>query len=72
MDGFLSNKVSKSCLSCMWNIYWSSASSLANMKAIHWRIKVTYNFEKRLTKSQTSDDARRPPDARPPAWTSLF
>ena len=34
------------------------------MKAIHWRIKVTYNFNKRLTKRLTWDDTRRPP-ARP-------
>ena len=43
--GFLNNEESKSCLSCMWNIYWSSSLSLPNIKAIHWRIKVTYNFE---------------------------
>ena len=50
---FLNNEESASCLSCMWNIYWSSSSSLPNMKAIHWRIKVTCNFEKRLTKRLT-------------------
>ena len=38
--GFLNNDESKSCLSYMWNIYWSSSSSLPNMKTIHWRIKV--------------------------------
>ena len=46
----------------MGNTCWSSSSSLPNMKAIHWRIKVTYNFEKRLT----WDDARRQPIRRPP------
>ena len=46
---FLNNEESESCLSCMWNTYWPSSSSLPNMKAIHW-IKVTYGFEKRLTK----------------------
>ena len=30
----------------MWNTYWSSSSSLPNMKAIHWRIKVKYNWKK--------------------------
>ena len=34
-------------LSC--NTCWSSYLSLPNLKAIHWRIKVTYNFEKWLT-----------------------
>ena len=48
----------------MWHAYWSLSSSLPNIKAIHWRIKVTYNFEKRLTEQQTWDDARRSP-ARP-------
>ena len=62
MDCFFKNEESESCLSCMWNTCWSSSSSLPNMKAIHWRIKVTYNFEKRLTWD----------DAQPPAWTSLF
>ena len=42
MDGFLNNKESQSSLSCTWNTYWSSSSSLPNMKAIHWRIKVTF------------------------------
>ena len=32
----------------MWHAYWSSSSSLPNMKTVHWRIKVTYNFEKRV------------------------
>ena len=36
------------------------------MKAIHWRIKVTYNVEKRFTKSLTWDDARRKTDMHPP------
>ena len=31
---FLNNEESKSSLSCMWNIYWSSSSSLPNMEAI--------------------------------------
>ena len=60
MDGFLNKKFSESCLSCMENTYWSSSSSPPNMKAIHWRIKITYNFEKRLTKRFTWDDARPP------------
>ena len=51
---FFNNKESEICLSCTWNTYWSSSSSLPNMKAIHWRTKVTYRFEKRLT----WDDAR--------------
>ena len=46
-------KESESCLSCTLHAYWSSSLSLWNMKAIHWRVKVTYNFEKRLTKRQT-------------------
>ena len=49
--GFLNNEERESC---------SSFSTLPNMKAIHWRIKVTYNFEKRLTKMLTWDDTRRP------------
>ena len=57
---FLNNDKSESCLSCTWNTYWSSSSSLPNMKAIHWRVKVTYNFEKRLTKRLTWDAARPP------------
>ena len=40
MDFFLNNEESESCLSCMGNTYWSFSSSLPNMKAIHWRIKV--------------------------------
>ena len=56
--GLLNNEESESCLSCMRNTYWSSSSSLPNMKAIHWRINVTYNFEKRLTKRLTWDDTR--------------
>ena len=32
---FLNNKESESCLSCMGNTFWSSSSSLPNMKAIH-------------------------------------
>ena len=47
--GFLNNEGSESCLTCKWNIYWPSSSSLPNTKAIHWQIKVTDNFEKRLT-----------------------
>ena len=47
MDGFLNNEENKSCLSGMWNIYWSSSSSLLNMNAIHRRIKVIYNFVKK-------------------------
>ena len=43
--GFLNNEESESYLSCIGNTYWSSSSYLPNMKAIHWRIKVTYNFE---------------------------
>ena len=61
MDFFLNNEVSESCLFCIWNTCWSSSSSLPNMKAIHWMIKVTYNFEKRLT----WDDAWCPTPARP-------
>ena len=62
MDGvFQIMKKIESCLSCMWNTYGPSSSSLPNMKAIHWRIKVTYNFEKRFTKRLAWDDARRPP-----------
>ena len=45
---FLNNEESESCLSCMWNTLWSSSSSLPNMKAIQWRMKVTYNFEKKV------------------------
>ena len=56
---FLNNEESDRCLSCMGNTYWSS-SSLPNMNAIHWRIKVT-NFVKRLT----WDNARRPANACP-------
>ena len=56
---WLNNEESESCHSCMWITYWSSSSSLPNMKAICWRLKVTYNFEKTLTKRLTSDDARR-------------
>ena len=47
---FLNNEESKSFLACLQNTYWSSSSSLPNKKAIHWWIKVIYNFEKRLTK----------------------
>ena len=59
----------------MWHTYWSSSSSLPNMKAIHWRIKVTYNFEKKV--NQKVILGRRPtaahrPAQRPPARTSLF
>ena len=50
MDGFLQEKESESCLSCMWHAYWSSSS---------------YSFEKRLTKRLTWDDAQRPMPARP-------
>ena len=60
MNRFLQDKESVSCLSCMWHAYGSSSSSLPNMrssssslpnmKVIHWSIKVTYNFEIRLTK----------------------
>ena len=61
MDIFiLKNEESESCLSCMGNTHWSSFSSPPNMKAIHWRIKVTYNFEKRLTKRLTWDNAYHP------------
>ena len=52
MDVFLNNEESDSCLSCTWNTYWSSSSFLPNIKAIHWRIKVTYNFEKKVNQKQ--------------------
>ena len=35
------------CWKLMPHAYWSSSLSLSNTKAIHWRIKVTYNFEKK-------------------------
>ena len=44
------NEESESCFSCTRHACWSPALSLPNMKAIHLRIKVTYNFAKRLTK----------------------
>ena len=49
----------------MWHPYWSSSSSLPNMKAIHWRIKVTYNFEKKVNPKVNL--GRRPTPACPPA-----
>ena len=48
MDMFLQEEESESCLSCTWYAYWSVSSSLPNMKAIHWLIKVTHNFEKKV------------------------
>ena len=54
----------------MWNTYWCSSSSLPNMKAIHWRMKVTLTLKKRLTMKRLiwDDNCSPPPDRCPPRY----